>query len=601
MTDTGSDPAPRLALLGVWMRVALGEEYCLSVIRRVLGSRKQVSNEARQALDSAINGAVKDIPQFPKKPAIAPPAFLVEPVMHAMVQSDKLTGAVLRAWSESHAELHDVVVERLGDIGVDAAYPNFSENRLRGLWPPADWEAQLDQFAEDHAGFDKDDLALMMCYTSGKVPNFSDASEADVDFSGWLDEMRALPADEPAWREAREFIESAREVIDAKEREFNETGIRLLGKGIEEIGQRFAAELTYLERTVGSWSLDGLPTSSVSQLTDSIENLKEAMEEYQPVREHAPVRSEELARAEERSELEAKILSLMNEVDQVMAGSVQEAVEVDGSPADEDSARRQAEAEIETARQAEVEAVRQRAEAEVEAARQQSEAEVEAARKQAEAEVTAARQQSEAEVEAARKRAAAENEDIRQEMKSLRNELRASQSQEESWRLAYVEASRQRSVEDGEDEPAAIGSVAEAAHLAEKMFAAELLFRPNSRSDIKDNPFEDPKAVFDALRWLATVYYRSRMGESNLADPDSSIREACGWSYKSHQSTLTMNRFKNWYTTRVDGKIRWLGEHIGKGTSKDPRHTIRIGFDWDKERKAVIVGFIGRHQQTTVT
>ena len=62
-----------------------------------------------------------------------------------------------------------------------------------------------------------------------------------------------------------------------------------------------------------------------------------------------------------------------------------------------------------------------------------------------------------------------------------------------------------------------------------------------------------------------------------------------------------MGMYKEWYVTKVDGETRRLREHVGKGNSKDARHTIRIGFDWDKERQAVVIGFIGRHQRTTAT
>ena len=92
MTDTDPAAPPPLTLLGLWARIALGEEYSSSVVERALKSRNQASNEAKQALTAAINGAVKDIPQFPNKPASAPPPFLVEPVTHEMLHSDKLAG-----------------------------------------------------------------------------------------------------------------------------------------------------------------------------------------------------------------------------------------------------------------------------------------------------------------------------------------------------------------------------------------------------------------------------------------------------------------------------------------------------------------------------
>ena len=193
-----------------------------------------------------------------------------------------------------------------------------------------------------------------------------------------------------------------------------------------------------------------------------------------------------------------------------------------------------------------------------------------------------------------------ENEALHEEMRSLQNELGRSRHREKSWRLAYVEAAR-GAAQVGEGEGPMVDDVVAAVDLAGELFSGQLMFNLNSRSDVRDNPFEDAKGVLAALRWLATTYRDSRMGEVSLSDPDSSIREACGWSYKSHQSSLTMSRYKDWYTTKVDGSARWLREHIGKGISKDGRHTIRIGFDWDRDRDAVIIGFIGQHQQTTAT
>ena len=90
----------------------------------------------------------------------------------------------------------------------------------------------------------------------------------------------------------------------------------------------------------------------------------------------------------------------------------------------------------------------------------------------------------------------------------------------------------------------------------------------------------------------------SRLGDIVVTDFDLSVRETCGWWYKPSQGETTMTSYRNSYTTQLDGKTYWLKEHIGKGTNRDARYTIRIAFDWDRERKAVVVGYIGRHQQT---
>ena len=43
-----------------------------------------------------------------------------------------------------------------------------------------------------------------------------------------------------------------------------------------------------------------------------------------------------------------------------------------------------------------------------------------------------------------------------------------------------------------------------------------------------------------------------------------------------------MGQYESYYKTVVGDQTYWLGEHIGRGSSKDPVNTIRIAFHWDK-------------------
>ena len=190
-----------------------------------------------------------------------------------------------------------------------------------------------------------------------------------------------------------------------------------------------------------------------------------------------------------------------------------------------------------------------------------------------------------------------ENRDLRDREEALETELFSSQEREDSWRLAYRSAVDGSYEEEAEDAPQ-IASVNDAVELARSRFRQEMVFAPNSESNIEDNPFTDPQRVWQALQWLGTTYFASRMGRLRVTDFDQSIKEACGWWYKGDQGETTLSRYEKSYTTRVDGKRHSLEEHIGKGTTFDARYTIRIAFDWDRERRQVIVGYIGRHQQT---
>ena len=62
-----------------------------------------------------------------------------------------------------------------------------------------------------------------------------------------------------------------------------------------------------------------------------------------------------------------------------------------------------------------------------------------------------------------------------------------------------------------------------------------------------------------------------------------------------------MRKYKPWYTTTLNRKTYWLKKHIGTGSNKDARYTIRIGFEWDKEKKVIVIGYIGQHPRTDAT
>ena len=38
--------------------------------------------------------------------------------------------------------------------------------------------------------------------------------------------------------------------------------------------------------------------------------------------------------------------------------------------------------------------------------------------------------------------------------------------------------------------------------------------------------------------------------------------------------------------------------HIKKGTSREARYSIRVGFHYDEESEKLVIGYIGQHQTT---
>ena len=533
----------------------MNPEYHEAVVKRALDSRSKVSKEARGLLNSTINSTVK-VPQFPKEPAKAPTPYLMEPVLKNVTRSDKLAAAVLKVWAESHDALCDVVVKHLEDLAMPAEYPDFSENRFRGSWFRDAWAREANKILERHSEFDKEDIELMLCYVSGKIPGAKE--KKDNVLSQGLEYLRSLPANAPEWGEAIPgFVESVQDVIETKKAQYKQANE--LDTLIAEVRDVFSSELKFFQKDLASWSAAHLlPDADLPKVLQDTQNMRSLLTDYQPIHEPAPVLEEERERRPKRVKLENRLLPIIDRIDRLMNESPTPPIE------------EEQESDVPTEEQSAQESDNQRA--------------------FSEADYIALKSEHEEEVES-----------LQSQLHKRQDEIEKLQKETERWRRHYIEEASKETATAGEDEDRVIESVNDAVELAKERFDDELLFQLNGKSRVEDNPFIHPKAVWDALQWLATTYYEARMKERSLKNPDLSIREACKWWYKGHQSDITMNKYEDWYTTKVGNKIYWLHKHIGTGSNKDARYTIRIAFDWDKSKERVVIGFIGQHQQTDAT
>lgn len=114
----------------------------------------------------------------------------------------------------------------------------------------------------------------------------------------------------------------------------------------------------------------------------------------------------------------------------------------------------------------------------------------------------------------------------------------------------------------------------------------------------KKSMFEDPRAVYDALEWLATAYLR--MGKADVPALRASCHDRCGMLYHASQGASVEHHPEDYHVT-FGGRTYDLREHLSKGNTKDGRRTIRIGFDYDSAGRRVIVGYISQHQTTAAT
>ncbi len=604
--------SPKLSIFLLAAQEWMQEDYAAAVVRQALDARDQVSAEAKRALDVAIRNSGVRVPGGGFRPQAvhrAPSHHLQMPIYRKMQESDELVEAVLRVWSGAKTELYEAVVQHLQGNDEPTYGPDRREGCFRDVWDTKDWEANRDQFLAECDEFNRDDVGLMLWYVSGKVPLPPSvvANTADgVDFARWYELLKALPPDAPQWEQAREFVLAFVELVDAKEKQRAHAAVNILKAKVIRIRQQFSEELTYLERDVDLWAAPvAIQPSVAARALEHSTRLESLLGQYRPIRDQARVRSEEYMRANQRAELEAEIITGLGEMERFLTGSPRpdsnemseapppnagaEAVPGDAEPSVEAVSAAPAPPEQTAAplpapepREPERETVREPAPA-------------------PEPVPEAKPDYVDQEAAASPKRAASlqgDSQALREEIENLKAELHSRKDNEKYWRSAYVTAAKGPPAVYATARPRDVNA---AVTQAEGQFADELLFQLNSKSWTKNNPYEDPQAVLDALEWLATTYYRSRIGELSVPKLDDSIYEVCRWRYVSNQSDVTMGQYGSFYKTVVDGKTYWLEEHIGRGSSKDPVNTIRIAFHWDRERRRIIIGYIGQHQQTDAT
>ena len=542
----------------------LPEGHDMAVIIDALDGRNGVSDKARGELSNRIRKLrIKGFRDANR----APHDRLVETIFDTIAQGDhRLAAAILATWMQTHSALRERAAAHLRERGIDVV--DAPPVRFTSCWDTDEWLLERNRMLQDSDGVDahRDDAALMLSLVSGRFPG-PPPVESEL-FRTWIDTLWDLPASAPEWpADAANLGKWIRYILREKEREIIEDAIHKITDQWNGIENDFNDDLHYLG--IDPIALQA-PPSGPELLIGTLEfltTLRVQLEAYRPLRPQAASRQEEIERSEARRAAEDGILKLTADWQDRMA----------------------------RARQAQDAATAaQRAEPAVEEEEPPTGKQVDGDPAAIEA-LTADHDRLQAEVNTLREengRLRSNNEELLAESgrrdaetRKLNDLIARSRRTEEQWRQAYVESRKGRRPDDA---PVSIDSVGEAVALAREAFPDRLLIKLNSRSN-ENTPFTNPAEVYDALAWLATAHCDAN---------DKRIGEAySGWTYKASQREESIAKYREWYETLADGKTWYLGTHIGKGTSRDPRHTIRIGFVRDQENNRVIVGFIGLHQR----
>ena len=304
----------------------MSNELTDSVVTRVLSHRSQLPDDVQASLASAINGEVR-VQGFPNFPERALPGMLKPAVISGLRASDPLAGAVLSAWFASHPSLRDAVTEHLRNRGIDAEHPDFTGHQLRDYWSSHEWMSERDSILESHDDLDKDDVALMLCCVTGRMP--SDIVEPPVGKDSSMEQnildqtvsyLEGLAVDAPEWEAVPRFLASVEAISEANAAARKALASReALAAAVSEFLGRHSSQLAYLELDVSGWTVPAdFDPSFASEALHLIRQLDELIATFESIDTQGSTFAETMRLLREREEVMHRIRSVKSELDVIL-------------------------------------------------------------------------------------------------------------------------------------------------------------------------------------------------------------------------------------------------------------------------------------------
>ena len=538
--------------------------------------------------------AGKPIPGFNNDPLRAMSPLLKQQLLERLDLNPDLEGLIVSTWADAEPQLREAVSERIDSLDPLSHEGDEIDEEL--------WDAQVSMLAAENSDYEEDDVLLMtkICFAHAKIKADSDREDGEVGaetkpaprdpfsmeetLDAVLESLRDMPAGFPQWSDAvPRFVASLNELIEEKQNELIQ--VRGLMTDLNHIQDAFETELAFFRHVGEEWDTPIVAMllavdSGIDESTRRLAELKDALASYHQIKERADNLAEERERREKRHDLEETVEGMLHEIDKLSHAAAAEA-EPAAVPAED--IQQQAQSEADSQLREELNALRGEYESLLSSNHtlKQDSASIEGKVRALEGEIAGLN---------------ADKLTLTEEVAELRDQLRISETNEVNWRIAYEAEVKSKDASAPEPIPVDVESVRRAVDLARARYGDRLVFRLNKKSE-PDYNYSRPKEVWDALEWLATTYHDSQTGEAQIIDLNESIRNTCGgWEYKSNQTDITFNTFREWYTTTKDGKTYELRKHLSKGTGRDA-NVIRIAFAWDEDSERVIVGFVGPHQR----
>jgi hypothetical protein len=121
-----------------------------------------------------------------------------------------------------------------------------------------------------------------------------------------------------------------------------------------------------------------------------------------------------------------------------------------------------------------------------------------------------------------------------------------------------------------------------------------IVVMPRAISAAKRSSYENPSFVYECLELLANEYRLTKLAQLDrnvFKDKCTALGLDVGGSVDPSRAGAAGDE----YFVRWGGRKLWLDQHMGNGSARDPRFTLRIYYTWSEEDSKVIVGWLPSH------
>ena len=292
----------------------IGPDQSEAIIVRALAHRQDASESVRSSLNASIDNNVK-MEGF-RHPSRANAGLIKDSALYHLIakSNDKLAGALLRAWVESHPDLRETVESGLRTLGESPDAPDFKVGRFNSKWDAQEWRSAKEAVIAANGDVDADEAALMIMCVSGKSGETAaalDVIESEL-FLDVIERMDELPPDAPEWDETTAFIEAVADVASRKRDALRDFEVNSINETAAAIKGEFNEELRYLEIDLSAWTGENAVERNAASAAKKLAGeLREKLAEYRPLRPQAASRAEESERGPMRADAEKAVIDLV--------------------------------------------------------------------------------------------------------------------------------------------------------------------------------------------------------------------------------------------------------------------------------------------------